>query len=162
MPKAREELLSLLCGKTGSGKSTYAAKLESERRAVRLSLDELMLPLFGSELPRPVFEQRLATCKEYLATVAERLLALGVDVVLDWGFWSRAERLAVRQRFGAAGARSELLYFDVPDTEILERLRHRNARLPAHTYAIDDAMFEELSRYFEPPGLDEPYARITP
>jgi predicted kinase len=151
----------LLCGKTGSGKSTYAAQLQQERRALSLSLDELMLPLFGAALPRPEFEQRLAACKEYLLSITERLLALDVDVVLDWGFWGKAERLATRERVTARGGRCELIYFAVPDALILERLRRRNARLPDHTYEISETMFEELSRYFEPPGPDETYALVT-
>ena len=37
----------LICGKICSGKSTYAARLKKETNAVLLSVDEIMLDLFG-------------------------------------------------------------------------------------------------------------------
>ena len=37
----------LICGKICSGKSTYAEKLRMENKAVLLSIDEIMLALFG-------------------------------------------------------------------------------------------------------------------
>jgi predicted kinase len=37
----------LLVGLPGSGKTTVARKLEREHHALRLSLDEWMIPLFG-------------------------------------------------------------------------------------------------------------------
>ena len=38
----------ILCGKIASGKTTYASKLKSERKAVILSHDDLMLTLFDN------------------------------------------------------------------------------------------------------------------
>lgn len=151
----------LLCGKTGSGKSTFARRLETERRAFRLSVDELMLALFGPHMPRDVFEARLQACKAVWLTLAERLLAFGIDVVLDWGFWRKAERQAVRERFLAAGSRCELIYFDVSDVTLRERLRLRNSALPEGTYEITQEMFEMFSGWFEPPGPDEEFQRVT-
>ena len=152
----------LLCGKTGSGKTTFARKLESERRAFRLSLDELMLPLFGEHMPRPVFEQRSLACKEVLLGISERLLAFGSNVVLDWGFWSKAERSAVRARFSAAGAAVQLLYFALPDEQLQQRLQARNAQLPPGTYAISEEMFQLFNQWFEPPSADEPHEIVAP
>jgi predicted kinase len=40
----------LICGKIGSGKTTYAERLAKELNAVNISQDELMLGLFGAEL----------------------------------------------------------------------------------------------------------------
>ena len=40
----------LLCGKTGSGKSTFARTWQAERGAALLSVDELMLALFPEYL----------------------------------------------------------------------------------------------------------------
>ena len=150
-------IVYLLCGKTGSGKTTLARTLEAERCAFRLSLDELMLPLFGEHMPRPLFEQRCAVCKELLLGVCERLLAFGTSVVLDWGFWSKAERSAVQARLSAAGAEPRLLYLALSDEQLRQRLRARNAQLPPGTYAISEELFAELSQWFEPPAADEPH-----
>ena len=40
----------LICGKIGSGKTTYANKLAKEINAVIFSHDDIILPLFGPEL----------------------------------------------------------------------------------------------------------------
>lgn len=40
----------LICGKIGSGKTTYANKLVKQLNAVNISQDELMLDLFSAEL----------------------------------------------------------------------------------------------------------------
>jgi predicted kinase len=152
----------LLCGKTGSGKTSLARRLEAERRAFRLSLDELMLPLFGEHMSRPLFEQRSIACKEVLLGISERLLGFGSNVVLDWGFWGAAERRATRARLSAAGASCQLLYLELPDAQILQRLHARNAALPPGTYAITDEMFQQFNQWFEPPGADEPHERVDP
>jgi predicted kinase len=151
----------LLCGKTGSGKTTFARQLEAERRAFRLSLDELMLPLFGEQLPRPEFERRSNTCQELLLGISERLLSFGTSVVLDWGFWSKAGRSAVRTRLNATGARCSLLYFALPDEQIWARLRTRNAQLPPGTYEISEAMFQQFNGWFEPPDAEEMFETVT-
>ena len=78
----------LVVGLPGSGKTTEARRLAAEHRALRLSPDEWMLPLFGdadADGKRDVLEGRLIS-------LALQALALGVPVVLDFGFWSRAER----------------------------------------------------------------------
>jgi predicted kinase len=154
-------IVYLLCGKTGSGKTTLARRMEAERRAFRLSLDELMLPLFGEHMPRPLFEQRSAASQEVLLGLSERLLAFGNHVVLDWGFWSATVRRAVRQRLTAAGASCQLLYLELPDEQLLQRLHARNDALPPGTYAITDEMFQQFNQWFEPPGADEPHERVT-
>ena len=40
----------LICGKMGSGKTTYAGKLAVKLNAVIIAHDEIMLGLFGGEL----------------------------------------------------------------------------------------------------------------
>lgn len=42
-------MVSLICGKICSGKSTYAKGLAAARHAVILSADEIMLALFGQD-----------------------------------------------------------------------------------------------------------------
>lgn len=55
--------LTLLCGLPGSGKTTYARRLE-ERGTLRLSSDDWMVPLFGHHMPREVFNERLAVIRQ--------------------------------------------------------------------------------------------------
>ena len=151
----------LLCGKTGSGKTTFARALEQERKALLLSADEWMILLFGRDMERELFDARLRVCKELIYGVSERLTRLGVDVVLDFGFWARAERNAARDRISASGAAHVLYFFDAADDVLRKRLRARNSRLPANAYEITDEMFEEFGGMFEPPAADETCVRIV-
>lgn len=84
--------LYLMVGLPGAGKTTRARELERERRALRLTPDEWMLPLFGAsdvDGARDVLEGRFVW-------LAHRALATGTNVVLDFGPWGRDERSALR------------------------------------------------------------------
>ncbi len=83
--------------------------------------------------------------------VAKRTLTLGVDVVLEWGFWSRAEREHYRAEAEALGATVELRYLNVAKAELWARLSKRNAALPPGTFAVTEAELEAWWRVFEPP-----------
>jgi predicted kinase len=45
------------------------------------------------------------------------VLALGGNVILDFGFWAREEREALRSRAKELGASSEVHFLDVPEEE---------------------------------------------
>src|SRR5205823_2219040 len=83
------------------------------------------------------------------------LVPRGIDVVIDHGFWRRATRDRARQRLANIGARIELIYFQVSDQVLLERLRSRNASHPEGTFVITEEMFALFSTWFEPPDDSE-------
>lgn len=144
--------LHLLVGLPGSGKTTLARRLEAEHRALRLSPDEWMMPLFGAgnvDGKRALLERRL------LWGVAARALTLGVDVVLDFGLWSRPEREEYRARAEALGARVALHVLDVPREELWRRLEARNRDLPPATFPVTREELDEWTRWYEPPTAEE-------
>jgi len=145
----------LLCGLTGAGKSRLARQLEGSLPALRFTVDEWMIALFGQHLPRPVHDERFATLSDLAWDTARRTLALGVHVVLDYGFWSRASRQQAARRARDAGATPIVVYLDVPLAELERRLAARNAALPAGTYAVTPTMLAEFAARFEPPSEDE-------
>ena len=86
----------LLCGLPGSGKTTLAARLARERPALRLAEDDWMVQLFGSTTGSG--EAQRDAIKQVQWEIAVQVAQLSRDVVLDWGFWSRAEREDYRTR----------------------------------------------------------------
>jgi len=81
-----------MCGLPGAGKTTRARELELQFRAVRLTPDEWITASLG---PNPSYEALNAARDPTEAlqwNLAARLLTLGIDVILDFGFWSREER----------------------------------------------------------------------
>ena len=81
----------MIVGLPGAGKSTRARELEKAHRALRFSPDEWMIPPFGeseADGKRDLLEGLL---------INAGLCALaGTNVVLDFGFWGRDERRALR------------------------------------------------------------------
>jgi predicted kinase len=81
-----------------SGKSTLARTLEHEHSALRLTPDEWQLRLFGQDAEAPEHNARHTLIETLQWEGASRALALGINVILDYGFWAREEREDFRAR----------------------------------------------------------------
>lgn len=92
-------VLHLICGLPGSGKSTLASELEHRANTVWLSADEWMGRIVGDGYD----EKRREAVEQVQWDLAKKLLGLGVNMVLDNGFWSRSERQRLRSEAAAAG-----------------------------------------------------------
>lgn len=138
-----------------SGKTTRAKELEIERRALRLTPDEWEIPLFGQDATDPQHNSRHDAIELLLWNLAERALAIGTSVILDFGFWSKAERDDFRAHAARLGAQCELHFMDVPEAELLCRLESRNAALPSGCFPITEGDLREYMAQFEAPGTDE-------
>lgn len=138
-----------------SGKTTLARQLEHNRSALRLTPDEWHLRLFGQDAQDPEHDTRHSLIEALLWEIASRALALGTNVILDYGFWSRAEREDYRARASQLGASSELHFLDVPPEELLQRLAQRNAQRSPTTFYISEEMMHPWIALFEKPTPDE-------
>ena len=138
-----------------SGKTTLARQLEDEYSALRLTPDEWHTRLFGQDASEAEHDARHTLIEAMLWDIAARALALNVNVILDFGFWAKVEREDYRARATQLGAGSEIHFLNVSDAELLERLRQRNAQLPAGAFYIPEASLKEWIKFFQPPGPDE-------
>lgn len=145
--------LYLLCGRIGSGKTTYAQNLKDKKGAICLSPDAWMLPLFGEHLNPNDHAAKLEQVKKIIYSLSEQLLKQGIPVILDFGFWTKQERTAIRARFNRHDV--ELIYIKTDEKTILERLEKRNQSKDGNAYTVDEALFFELNQKFEEPGADE-------
>lgn len=140
-----------MVGLPACGKTTLARRLQAERGALRLTPDEWMKPLFDdsdADGKRDVLEGRFV----WLALDA---LRAGIDVVLDFGVWSRDERSALRALAADAGARSQLVYLPVTLDEQLDRIRGRNDLDPSNSFDISESDLRHFATFFEEPDNDE-------
>ena len=147
----------MTCGRVCSGKSTYARKLSRKTGAVILSDDEIMLALFGNDAGQAhdEYSRRLQSC---LMNKSLEITALGIDVILDWGFWTRAARKGAREFYRANGVECEFHYIDVPDGVWLERIKARNSEFAAEkpaVYYVDEGLVKKCLERFEKPDRDE-------
>jgi predicted kinase len=147
--------LFLICGLPGSGKTTLARKLEAERPALRLCPDEWIAVILADPNDIAELDRLRAPVEAIQWQVAQRALGLGVDVVLEYGFWSRVEREYFRAGAEALGARVELIYLKVSRDELWQRLSKRNAGLPPGTFHVSEANLDLWLSWFEEPTPDE-------
>jgi predicted kinase len=147
--------LILICGLPGSGKTTLARQLEQSRSALRLCPDEWIAPLLKDSADTEELHRLRDPIEAIQWEVAKRVLTLGLDVVLEWGFWSREERVFSRAEAEALGAKVELHYLDVSLDELWARLSERNANLPPGTFHVTREQLDLFDSWFERPTAEE-------
>ena len=140
-------VLHLMVGLPGAGKTALALQLARDLPALRLSADDLHLALFGDDMDDPAHGPRHDAIEAALWPLALQALQAGAAVVLDFGFWARAERWSHRHRAAALGFASRLQVPPDPGNAI------RLARIAARGHgfrvtAQDMALYETL---YEPP-----------
>ncbi len=155
----------LIHGYLGAGKTTLAQRLEVEEAAIRFTHDEWMRLLYaprdagscwptGDDLPETRFSEYADRVSGVLEMVWTRCVALKMNVVLDFGFWTRSERDRVRDLVASLGGNSVLYRLSCPDEVAWSRIEKRNERLGADLY-IEPNTFKVLKARFEPLDPDE-------
>lgn len=132
-----------------------AKELEAARPALRLSPDEWIIRIYGADIAGEALDAARDPVENALWELASRVLVLGLDVILENGFWSRSEREDYRTRAAQLGARSELHFAYAPEEELLRRLAKRNAQLPEGSFRIDEVWLSRWFEIFETPTLEE-------
>lgn len=153
----------MLCGRICCGKSTYARRLRAELNAAVLSVDEIMLALFGQDAGEK-HDEYVERLKGYFLGKAAELAEAGINVVLDWGFWAKAERCRARELYAERGIACELHYIGITDSLWSERLRRRNALVEAgeaSDYFVDENLARKSALLFEEPAPEEIDVNIT-
>ncbi len=147
----------MTCGKICSGKSTYAEGLRKSRNAVLLSIDEIMLAMFGQYVGE-MHDEYVARTEKYLLGKSLEIIDSGINVVLDWGVWTKAERAEAREFYHSRGIDYELHYIDVSDAVWRERIAKRNKAISEgkiNAYYVDENLAAKFGAIFEPPLEDE-------
>ncbi len=148
----------LICGYIGSGKTTFARQLEEERGAVRFTHDEWMVRHYGHNPPADKFHEYHAEISRMIWEDALLALSLGRDVVLDFGFWRRADRDEARGKVAGYDCR---MYLVVCDEETAwARVDARNRNLGGEHLLIERHTFDALKKKVEPFGEDEDFALV--
>ncbi|WP_264776544.1 AAA family ATPase [Deinococcus aetherius] len=153
-----EPRIHALHGFVGSGKTTLAGWLERELPGMRFTPDEWMVALYGPNLNAEEFPPAFARVMTLMEGQWTRALDLGVPVILDHGYWRRADRDALRAKAAALGVPLTLYALTLPDEEALRRVRSRNAKPDA--LPISDETFRLLRARFQPLEADEEAVRV--
>lgn len=144
-----------MCGVAGSGKTTYAQRLEAQGY-VRLSIDEEVWHRFGRYGIDYFPDDYARLSQEAEEVVRPRLVDLverGCDVVVDLSFWRRASREEYKQLVETAGGRWRLVYLQVPTDVLRQRLSQRARRFDANAaFAVTDDVLDTFLAGFEAPS----------
>ena len=152
--------IHLLCGRIGSGKTTFAKELEREIAAIRLTHDEWIVRLYGPNPPEANFGEYFVRVENLIWDTTARLVRTGNDVILDGGFWTRESRDAARDHAREAGAFAKFYRISCPRQIALERTLERSKDPPGDSLWIDRAAYEKLDALFEPMQDDEEFVLI--
>jgi len=156
--------LHLIVGPVGAGKSTFAAELSREHRAVRLTLDEWMTHHFSPDRPDdgviPWYVERAARCVDQIWRVALAITETGTDVILEIGLLQAQQRTRIYRRADEAGLALAVYVIDAPRELRRARVARRNQERGAtFTVVVPPAFFELASDMWEPPDDAERAAR---
>ena len=118
------------------------------------------MQLFGAEAPEQmVFEwwaERCRRCSERIWSVAEQLLAQGVNVVLDFGFPRFAHRDEYRSRALQVGATVQLHVVDADPALRWKRVQGRNeGHSDTFALVVTEGMFAGSEAWWEHPSDTE-------
>jgi predicted kinase len=155
-------VVHLVCGPTGSGKTTYARRLAEQEGAVRFSIDEWMSALFWMDASHP-FEPswamaRVQRCAGLIWNTAREVCLRGVPCVLEIGLTSLESRTRYSGLARDAGLPVKLHLVDAPQDVRWARVQARNSeageggQLP---FELTREMFDFVETMWEPPSDQE-------
>ena len=144
----------LICGKICSGKSWYARQLRKRLNAVIFSTDEATWDLIDNEQGE-FYNVFAARVNRYLRKKAAETAAAGADVILDWGFWQKAERAKTAAYFARKAIPTAWHYLDIGQAQWQERIARRNAVPGPSDYYVDEGLLQKCVRLFEAPDAEE-------
>lgn len=146
-------MITLICGRIGCGKTTLARQMNARL----LSVDAEMLRRY----PPCLGDRHEALAAAVQAELLKQAAEAEDDVVLDWGFWKKSDRQAVRAFFAQHKKPVRFLWLDIDEAELQRRRMKRNANRPADAYFIDENLARKCDGAFEPPDDTEDIVRIT-
>ena len=129
-----------------------------------LDLDVWMVRLFGAD-PRPQdnviawYLDRRERCRGLLWDVALDVLRGGVDVVLEFGLVTIADREAFYEKAQAEDLRLVVYLVDAPRDVRRERVLRRNKTHSPFNQIVPIEFFERASDIWQPPSDSERAAR---
>ena len=136
--------LYLVVGLPGAGKTTRAKQLEVSEPALRLTPDDWQRTIFSDDGPtgwrstqRSAHRDRI---EAKLIEVGMRAAELRIDVVLDFGLWSRDERSALRWIARSRGIPVQIVYLPVGYDEQRRRVADRSRSEPGQFEMSDDEL----------------------
>ena len=143
MQENNKPVAYIIIGFIGSGKTTYARKLEKETGAIRFTKDEWLVRVFGNTPPKDKFAEYDNRMASLATDMALACLKAGINVIIDEGFWVKEHRDAISEKVKNVGAIPKLYYLEVPFEIMKERTLKRTENPPVDSFTIDEESFNQ-------------------
>lgn len=144
-------ILHLMVGLPCSGKTSWAKQIEIASGAIRFTPDEWQTRLNGNDMHDPDHDRLHAEIEAIMGELADRLMLQGVDVILDFGFWSRAERDILKQHAAALGVECLIHYAEASRAVLEQRRQQRTASGAPDIFPFTAETLDLWIGQFEPP-----------
>lgn len=90
---------------------------------------------------------------------AAQIVKAGCNVILDWGFWTKAERQEATKYFSQFGIDVEWHYVDIEQTRWQQLIQERNSKIQSGNggsdFYVNEDLLNKLLSKFEMPTRDE-------
>jgi len=154
------DLIHLVCGATGAGKSTYSDALARDINGVRFSIDEWMEGLHNKDQPEEMsfdwFYERVQRNCAQMRKLSEQLCRIGVPSVFDCGLTNATERAIFADWAEQAQYPYVLHFVDVPADLRWGRVQKRNAeKKETFQFEVTREMFDFIESIWEAPTKAE-------
>ena len=156
--------LTFFCGKMGAGKSTKAQFLAQKTNAVLLSEDEWLASLYPNKISSlNDYVEYSNFLKPPIKKLVQAMLSAGTNVVMDFPANTLSQRAWFREIFSEIEAPHMLIFIDSPSEVCLEQIEKRCKEQPERATTDTAAMFEQVTKYFVAPTLEEGFVvtRVT-
>ena len=152
--------LHLICGSTGAGKTTYAISLADREAALRLSIDEWMVSLFGPDQPQQLdfgwMMERVNRCEQQMWAVTQQVARAGMSVIIDCGLTQAEHRSKWAELARSVGLPVRLHFLDIEAEKRWRRVQSRNLeRGTTYRLEVTREMFDFVETLWEPPNAAE-------
>ena len=145
-------VIYLICGKICSGKTYYAKEMAEEKNALILSCDELSRIIDRNiSIDSDKYDVIAKELQSYLIWRAVDISSHGVNVILDWGFWTERDRAALSYFMTDHGFKYEWHYLDISEERLKKNIEKRNSQLTDSDYFVDEGLLEKCLSRFEVP-----------
>ena len=137
--------VTIMRGKIGAGKSFTARRICEETGAVLLSVDEMMESVFGADcIGRENHVKAERGVLSFFLATAKRLDSLGIDAVIDHGFWLKKELDFAEAFLKENGIEYSIV---VVDADFNTRLNRVVARTDGKRF--DEEKLKHFDKYYE-------------
>lgn len=148
-------LIHLIEGPVGAGKSTYAKALAKSGGFTHIALDEWFARLYSPDRPPgnfvPWYLERKDRLIELILSYARTVLATN-SIALELGLIQQAPRLALLRRLQEEGIHFCVHVLDAPINVRRERVQRRNTEQgETFSMVVPDNIFEIASSMWEEP-----------